>query len=304
MLGQMFPSQIRPAVDSDSCRRLGFRISSKQDRQAEGLRPAASMTIYLRSIGAELGASVTELAPEEFSWWLHQMGPVQLQTVTVAVHETAHHLENLLRICGNGSSRFRVGQQTYSTRLRLGQTPALVELSSRKSVRNLGLMSSLRLERYVYRAAPGNDLTILLGEAVAYLIDAETELAMYEQVLMGSKILPPGITSRNAGFSGLIDILVLLKVYLAELGERHLPTGEAILGDEGLICLVADVHAGAQRLVSSVVTSRMQEQLGFAFGLERTEAMQFAELLDIADSDRGVFREIAERAGKSVVCGN
>jgi hypothetical protein len=295
-------AQRRPSLDSDSCRKLNTRLRGAQGLSDASVEMVRRFAHPLRKGGAVLGAAIIESAPEEFQWWIQQLGPVGLDSVTFAVHESAHFIENLLRLCGGGTSRFRLDQRLFSTRLSPGSTQPLSVLQRSELARELALMTPLRRDRYVHRAASGNDLSTLVGELVAYLASAEVELTLYEQALHGTRDLPPGISERNGGFSGLVDMLVLLKIYWMDQSSRGSAAHAGAREDPELLCLIREVHSRAQRLLETASAKAMQDRLGFVFGVQRTEALQFAELNGSAQGSRGVFGPIASQVQAKGAC--
>jgi hypothetical protein len=294
--GQSVSQRSRPSIDSASCTQLNDRLTNSKPpsapQDAPSLDPARVFAIYLRSISAELGASIVEAVPDEFAWWIHVMGPVSALSLGAAVHESSHALERYLLICGNGTARFRIGGKIFSTGLRPGQTPGIADLLLDANPPELSLLTPIRREAYVIRATPGNDFLILLGEVSAYLADAHTELALYEQTLAGHSLFPVSTTSRNAGFSGLIDMLILLRVYLRQLEMN--PNSKLVeISQKGeIVCLIAMAHGSAKSLVKHAIDRQLPQRLGFAIGLERSESLQFAELTEPASDSGFSYRQL------------
>lgn len=298
--GKAAPPASRPSVDSVSCAQFSKRLKAS----AVGLKAAEYpnselpnvFSEYLRSIGADLGASVIEAVPDDFAWWVHTLGPVSALSLGAAVHESSHMLDQFLRICGDGTARFMIGREVFITNMALGQTPRIAEFILREYPEELSLLTPVRRNAYVIRAAPGNDLIILLGEVAAYLAEAHAEIAIYQRVLAGDSLFPAFITQRNAGLSGLIDILILLKVYLRQLDSKAELTMKNITQRGDLVCFIAAAHASAKRLVRNAIDQQLPTRLGFTIGLERDNALKFAEIIDSAEETGFSYGQFAKRA--------
>jgi len=275
----------RPSIDSVSCGQLNKRLTESAPQAVQTDAPdielARTFSIYLRSIGADLGASVIEAVPDEFVWWLQVMGPVSALSLGVAVHESSHALDRYLLVCGNGTARFKIGGKTFSTDLLPSQTPSISELILGPNPIELSLLTPLRREAYVVRATSGNDLITLLSEVSAYLLDAHTEMALYERVLAGYSLFPASITYRNAGFSGLIDMLVLLKIYLRQLEISSATQLIDVSQKREIGCFIMIAHGFAKSLVNYALDRRITQRLGFSIGAERARALEFAELTEV-----------------------
>lgn len=304
--GQSVSPASRPSIDSASCSQLNDRLTknklSAANQDAPSLDPARVFAIYLRSIGADLGASIVEAVPDEFAWWIHFMGPVSALSLGAAVHESSHALDQYLVICGNRTARFRIGSKTFSTDLLPNQTPGVAHLLLESNPPELSLLTPIRREAYVIRAATGNDLVTLLSEVSAYLADAHTEVALYERALSGHALFPNSTTSRNAGFSGLIDMLVLLKVYLRQLEMSPDSNLAKISQKSEIACLIAMAHSSAKSLVKHAIDRQLPQRLGYAIGLERSKALQFAELVEPASDSGFSYRQITGNSSQQSLC--
>jgi len=302
-VGQTVESVVRPSIDSVSCSQFNSRLMAKSPAKG-AVNPAVAeeFLIYLRQVGADMGAQIVEVAPREFAWWLHVLGPVSALTVTMAIHETSHDVDQYLRICGDGTARYRIGVDLFASGIRRGESPTIASSLTQGNSRALHLMTEIRRRKYVFEAASGNDITSLFGELTAYLGEADTEIALYRRHLSGERMMAPGVTAINGGLSGLIDMTVLMKVYLQALQRDDPAAFERVFLKTNVSCLISRAHADSRDLVNRAVELDIQRRLGFDIGLSRLAALRFAELVEVGSRGGGIYADIKRRAAVSKTC--
>ena len=276
--GVASPAVTRPSLDSVTCRRLEGttpRASPHQVREAEHV---GGIGEALEKAGATLGSVAIAVLPEEFAWWLHVKGPVNLLTLSLAVHETSHALENLLRLCGSGSSRYALGSRIYDIGVRPGELPRVSDLARRVPPNELASVSPMRLRKYFHEAAADNDFSTLIGELVAYVVGAQAELVLLERA-RGWPFTPDGLTAFDGNLGGMVDLVIMVKAYLAELDRQDPAALARLLAREDSLCLLHALHVAAAQGVARAAESRLSERVPFRFGLERREALEAAGLV-------------------------
>ncbi len=304
--GELIPPVRRPSIDSVSCRDFEKRLRtvvSKNKLSIKNKRDfATDFAKYFLDIGDVSGASLVFLLPEEFSWQVNNISSVNSLFILIAVHETSHAIDDFLLICGNSGARYIVDRTVFDTGIFRGQTPAVKSLLSNQESLLKELMTTRRHDLYVKRSPSGNDIITLLGEVSAYLNGAHTEFSIYQRTLAGDIVFPTDTKIRDINFSGMIDMLILLKIYLHELDLKDGQTMKNIMGNGQLVCMISAMHASAKELTKKMISHQIQKRLGFSIGLERTKALEFSELIGAGPKTGLSYAQLIERAAKSPQC--
>ena len=297
--GALAPAVKRPSLDSMACRRLAPAYARIEARENQGLDHVVAVRDTLQQTGARHAIPLLDILPDEFAWWVHVLGPVDFLTLALAVHETSHAAENLLRFCGAGHARYLFDSRVYDIGVRPGEFPAVADIAKRVNSKELRLVSAMRSRKYFVEAPSGNDFSILLGELAAYVIGAQVELALLE-LMEGRGALPSGITALDGNVGGMVDMILLTKLYLAELEQADAASMASLLANKDAVCLLHSLHATASHLVKAALTTRLTERIQFSFGLDRPEALVVAGL--VGGTATGVQGLLPARLRRSFDC--
>lgn len=194
---------------------------------------------YLKSLDPVHAYGVFVRRPYDFVNWLAASGgTIDLVSLPGAVHETAHMVGNVLKLCAPaGTYKALFMGEILATHLKLGDLPSVKVVDT---VIDPALKSHFRYDTYITQAAPDNDFTILLDEFAAYTGAAHTELRM----LQDGRFLTAG---GDAQMGGLVTMMVFVENYLMAVRRDDPAAWNLIKEDAATVAALQAIWRGGEQ---------------------------------------------------------
>lgn len=242
------PAGAKPSFSAPDCVSLGNFGTTKTRLTLDGNDMVTVGTI-LKAISPKHGYPLFVHAPQEFMWWVRVQKSISFLTLGTAVHEANHAVNKALAYCNRGTPTYLFNGTVFKIEHNYGDTPGYGIVAETLPLALAGDQNS-RYQQYIvnFRDVPGNDISVLLDEFVAYVGAADMELSIVcSKEFMG--LLSPKFEVVDSNAGGMVDFMTFIVAYLKALRVNYPSAYMRVRQQPQTLSLIQTTWAAAETIL-------------------------------------------------------